>query len=78
MKFKNIGNNQNELTINDTRILVSYDTPVAAFIDGEYYRTEKKWSPTTSKHINSWVCGETIERPQDFFDTLVKHVDIQS
>jgi len=59
MKVKNIGSNQTEVHLNNGDIvLVSYETPVAAFVVGEgYYRTSEKWSATTTKHINKWLDG---------------------
>jgi len=76
MKVNSIGSNQTEITLsNGTIVLVSYSTPVACFIPGEgYYRTEQKWSVTTSKHINAWikdVDSPVLLRPQSFFDELV-------
>lgn len=72
MKVRNIGSNQTEVELNgNTRILVSYQTPVAAWVDGRFYRTEKKWSVTTSKHINRWLDGRQAEvKPQEWFDKL--------
>ena len=73
MKLRKIGNNETELTLSDgTQVLISYETPVAAYRAGETYRTSKKWSATTSKHINKWLDGRTaIERDQSFFDELL-------
>lgn len=70
MNIKPIGSNQTELHIDGAHILFSYETPVAAWIDGAYFKTDKKWSRTTSKHINSWTHLAT-EKPQSFFDNLV-------
>jgi hypothetical protein len=73
MKVKSIGKNQTEIHINDKIIFISYETPVAAWIDGQFYRTDKKHSVTTSKHINKWINGRNHEtRPQSFFDNLIK------
>jgi hypothetical protein len=73
MKIKSIGKNQTELHINDKIIFISYETPVAACIDGQFFVTEKKWSTTTSKHINTWINGRNAEiRPQAIFDNLIK------
>ena len=71
MKLKQLGSNQTELVLNDgTQVLFSYETPVACWIDGQFYRTDKKWSQTTSRHINKWAhCP--IHKPQSFFDVLV-------
>lgn len=70
-----IGSNQTELSANGMIVLFSYQTPVASYIDGIYYRTEQKYSKTTSKHINAWIDGNFYEvKPQDFFDNLVKKI----
>lgn len=73
MKIKNIGSNQTRLEIDGKIILVSYETPVAANVDGKFYRTAQKWSKTTSKHINNFLNGANAEeKPQSFFDDLMK------
>lgn len=74
MNIKPLGSNKTELTISPRiQVLFSYETPVAAWIDGQFFKTEVKWSRTTSKHINSWA-HLPIEKPQSFFDELVKGV----
>lgn len=73
MKLTSLGSNQTQLELsNGTRVLFSYETPVAAVIDGVMYRTEKKWSVTTSKHITQFGAKTAETRPQEFFDNLVK------
>lgn len=78
MKLKSIGANKTEVTINDnTRVLFSYETPVAARVltnEGTvFYRTLEFYSRTTSKHINSWLPKEdAIEVDQSFFNDLVQ------
>lgn len=53
------------------QLFFSYDTAVAAFIAGKWYRTSKKWSQTTTKHIKGFVGYHDVEvRPQPFFDAL--------
>ena len=71
MHIKPLGSNKTELTFGNVQVLFSYETPVACWMNGEYFKTDKKWSRTTSKHINSWVHLAT-EKPQSFFDNLVK------
>lgn len=74
MKVKNIGSNTTEVDAKVGTILISYGTPVAARMsDGSGpYRTAKKWSQTTSKHINKWLAGSNAEeKPQEFFDNLI-------
>jgi hypothetical protein len=60
-----------ERDITNGVVLYSYETPVAAKIDGMYYVTEVKYSQTTNKHINSWT-GKCLAdtKPQSFFDNL--------
>jgi len=87
MKVKNIGSNMTELQLADgTLVLVSYETPVAAFVPGlaavgihdqPVVRTNKNWSATTSRHIHKWLnqnfhCQPYREMPQSFFDNLLK------
>ena len=74
MKIKPLGANQTELETGNGLTLFSYETPVACFLYGKgYFRTSQKWSATTSKHINRWLDGNTAqEKPQSFFDDLVK------
>jgi hypothetical protein len=73
MKLKPIKQNLAELTTSsDDQILISYDTPVAAYIEGVYYRTAKKWSKTTSRHLSFWLGDvEADEKDQSFFDDLL-------
>jgi hypothetical protein len=73
MQLNNIGSNKTELHLNGANILFSYNTPVACWIEGQFYKTNKKWSQTTSKHINSWV-HLAVEKDQEFFDNLIKGV----
>lgn len=56
--LKSIGTNQTEIQMTGKFLFFSYETLVAALVDGTYYRadpkTVNKWSKTTSKHVNSW------------------------
>lgn len=85
MKLKPIKANMTELEIGEITILFSYETPVACHINGVrfrgrvvdrngYCRTEKKWSATTTRHINQWLrdnnAENVTERPQEYFDNL--------
>ena len=56
MRLKTIAANQTELTLSCGAVVFFYETPVAAMLpSGQYIRTEKKWSVTTSKHLNKWL-----------------------
>ena len=74
MKVKQLGSNQVEVVIpGKARVLFSYNTPVAAFIEGRgWVKTNRFYSVTTSKHINKYLQGleyETVEQSE--LDELV-------
>ena len=72
MIVKQLGSNQTELEIKGARVLFSYSTPVACQLNNGYYRTSKKWSVTTSRHINEWLNGnKATEAVQGFFDDVL-------
>lgn len=82
MKIKPIASNMTELLLNDgTQVLFSYQTPVAVIKRDQCLQTiqtSKKWSVTTSKHINKWfsMYGFAVfaYEDQEYFDNLVKGV----
>jgi hypothetical protein len=60
-----------EVETENAVILFSYREPVACATDEGFFRTSKKWSVTTSRHINKWLEGrEAEEKPQSWFDEL--------
>ena len=71
-RLEQLASNMTEVTIGDKMILFSYRTPVAYHEVGKgYFRTNKKWSVTTSKHINKWI-GSTWEYvDQSVLDEMV-------
>lgn len=75
MKVRQIGPNRTEVNTDQYSILVSYQTPVA-YLDKSgtgFFRTSKKWSVTTSKHINQWLDGaksQTVD--QSVLDGLLE------
>jgi hypothetical protein len=72
MKLNNLGNNKTEVVADGKTIFFSYNTPVAAIVNGDVFKTSKHWSVTTSKHITQWLDGmKAEEKPQEFFDLLV-------
>jgi hypothetical protein len=74
MQLTVIGSNQTQIETEDFRVLFSYNTPVACLDrkTGERFKTETKWSRTTSKHINQWFTDANVEtKPQEFFDNLL-------
>lgn len=60
-------------------ILVSYATPVAAVVDGVFYKTRARFSVTTSKQISQWRPSVPYgvyagEMSQSYFNDLYKEV----
>ncbi len=56
MKLNPIGVNQIEVEMDENTVFFSYKTPVAVHLsDCTFRKTSKKWSVTTSRHINSWL-----------------------
>mgnify|MGYP003342708041 FL=1 len=77
LSVKPIASNMTLLETPKHIVLFSYATPVASFDKSTYRfnRTSKKWSMTTSSHINKWLDGaNAIDQPQDYFDNLFNDV----
>ena len=58
MKLKKVGNNETEITLVDgSVVLYSYETPVAVVDRGArtIWRTDRRFSNTTSKHVSSFM-----------------------
>jgi len=74
LKIKPIEPNMTEVETSKYRILFSYETPVAAWSSEMtfFFRTTKKCSVTTTRHINKWLDGAcAAKRNQKWFDSLV-------
>lgn len=71
---KKYKSNQTLMVNGDVTLLISYWTPVAAKIGEKYYKTEKRFSVTTSKHIRRFCAGETEVKPQEFFYKLEREL----
>jgi hypothetical protein len=74
MYVKNIASNMTEVSTDKYTVLVSYSTPVAYCDEsnGRCYRTSKKWSSATSKHINKWLDGRKAEEvDQSVLDSIM-------
>ncbi len=87
LSLEPIASNMTEVTIKGgLTILFSYATPVACMWENgqgakDVFITEKKWSATTTRHINKWIDLKSQEksflfnkRPQEFFDNLLNEV----
>ena len=63
MKVTSLGRNKTQIETQDKIILVSYQTPVAAWIKGRgYLRTSEYHSVTTSRHINEWLAEQNAAK----------------
>ena len=74
IKLKKIKTNMTELTLdNGTKVLFSYETPVAGWDDDGAFRTMEHYSPTTTRHINQYLGGKDIGYKvcQEFINRLV-------
>jgi hypothetical protein len=78
MTLKHYGSNQTLLVTAKAAIFFSYETPVAVLTFGpgslgKYFRTDRFYSRTTSKHINHFLDGATAEVcPQSFIDSFLQ------
>jgi hypothetical protein len=73
MELKPIASNMTELKIGFISILFSYETPVALKNRGTYYKTNTKWSNTTTRHINKWLDGAPATPvEQQYFDDALQ------
>ncbi len=73
--LKKLGNNETQVEQHGYLILYSYNTPVAVHhcASGKEWRTNKKWSSTTSKHINKWCSKDAVLVEQSVIDSIVSN-----
>ena len=73
MNLKQVGSNMTEVNVNGKSVLFSSETPVAGWCEQGAFRTEDKFSMTTSKHINKYLGGKDVGRtvPQAWIESLV-------
>lgn len=63
LRLRQIGSNQNLLILkNGTQVFFSYETAVAVDTGDEILVTDKKFSVTTSKHINQFIDGRKARK----------------
>jgi hypothetical protein len=77
MKFNNLNGNKAEVILGNKTVLFSYKTPVAYYDSDtlKFYKTSKKWSTTTSKHIGQWLNGAFAEEiEQEKLDNLAANI----
>ena len=82
MRLKHKDTNQTELQFKNGDIFFfSYETPVAAYIDRRYYKTSQYHSAATSRHMNRFLHGDTVnavKKPQYFFDEEIERIQFAS
>jgi hypothetical protein len=75
MKLKAIASNLSELQTNTVTLAFSYSTPVAGWDEYGAFKTDTKFSPTTSKHIKKYL-GAAFDNarvvPQSLIEGLAK------
>ena len=73
MQLRPIGSNMNEIVVKGKSILFSYSTPVAGWDENGAFRTDEKFSVTTSKRINKYLGGKDVGRvvEQSWIEGLV-------
>ena len=74
MKLRQVKSNVTELTIGETTIMFSYQTPVAGYDDQGAFRTDQHYSVTTSRQINQYLGGKEVGRTvsQEYINSLVE------
>ena len=72
-----LGQNMTELVLDKGVLFFSYNTPVAALMDGKMYVTTTRYSNTTSRHITKFVMSgfhdmaDVLKIDQSFFDSFI-------
>ena len=74
MKLRQVKSKVTELTIGDTTIMFSYQTPVAGYDDQGAFRTDQYYSVTTSRQINQYLGGKDVGRTvsQEYINSLME------
>jgi hypothetical protein len=76
MNITPCGTNHTQVSTGKFVIFVSYQTPVAYYdrtLD-KTFKTSKKWSNTTTRHLNKWLAGfpsSASEVSQETIDALL-------
>lgn len=75
MKLTKLGANCTQVHVSSgLLVLYSYDTPVAIkdLKNNIDYKTSKKWSATTSRHINKWCSPDAISLDQRHIEMIIE------
>lgn len=71
-QFRQLNQKLARIHIGELTIIVSYETPVAITApDGERYKTDRKFSATTSRHIKAAGYADATERPHEDLTRLI-------
>lgn len=77
MRIQSLSANQTVVELSSgCQVFFSYETPVAAKFDDVSYKTDRKYSATTTSHINAWLGNggkNAIIKPQTWFDNLASN-----
>ena len=66
MQIKPYASNQTLLLDSGCTVLYSYETPVVLIDNNNHaFKTDKKWSVTTSKHINQFLRKQGFDPKND-------------
>ena len=72
IELNSMSKNVNELRVGDNFGLFSYKTLVAVYTRNGFYKTDKYYSRTTSKHINQWLgASKAIEASSTELDSIL-------
>jgi hypothetical protein len=70
-KLKIIASNATEVTIGNSTLYFSYETCVAFSCPSGRFKTEKRYSQTTSKHLGLFGAREFTECSEKCFDDIL-------
>jgi hypothetical protein len=70
-KLKIIASNATEVTIGNTTLYFSYETCVAFSCPSGNFKTEKRYSQTTSKHLGFFGAKEFTPCSDEVFNSLL-------
>lgn len=75
-RIRILGKRRSEIQIPHGYLLISYDRPVAALLQGRFFRTSKFHSLHTTRHINKWIReAPSYAMDQEWFWRILKGED---
>lgn len=71
VQVNTVNNHSVEVVLNDNaKVLFAYNIPVAAYVKGVYYKTNKSVPPHVHKVVNAWA-ENPVKKTQVFFDNFL-------